>query len=488
MTHRDDATGLRRWLALATLCSAFFMVILDVAVVNVALPTIQVDLGVAEGSLQWVMSAYALAFGGLLLLGGRAADLLGRRRVFIVGVATFSGASLLAGLAWSAEILVAARALQGVGAAAMTPAALSILTTTFPEGRDRNVALGVWSAVGAAGGSAGVLLGGLLTGLAGWEWMFFLNLPVGVTVIAAAPVLLREGRGDHAGRGFDLAGAATATAAVSLLVYALVGAADAGWASIRTATLLAASAGLLALFVAVERRARTPLVPFALFRLPALTGSNVAALFQSASVYGMIFVLTLYMQRVLGYSPIEAGLAWLAFTLAALASSLVISRVATRTGARVTLLGGLVLLAAGLALLARVRADGSYAADLLPGMLLCGLGNRASHVSLAIGALAGVEKRDAGLASGLVSVSQQVGAALGVAVLSTIALAHVGPRTDTVELAAGFRTALLAATGFVALGLLAAFVLIGRPGGRRRAAGGLRRHARRTVAAAPRSP
>src|SRR5262245_14842997 len=288
-TIGHDPTSSRKWLGLAALCAAFFMVILDVAIVNVALPTIQVDLGFSQRNLQWVVSAYALTFGGLLLLGGRAADLLGRRRLFIVGLAVFAAASLLAGLAWTDTVLIAARAFQGIGAAIMTPAALSILMTTFEEGAERNKALGIWGAVGASGGTVGVLLGGILTDTIGWEWIFFLNVPVGVMVIAAAPFLLRESRGHLAERRFDLAGALSVTAGIAVLVYALVEANDAGWASAQTLGLIAASAALLAAFTVIERRSSAPLVPFSIFRIRAVTGSNAAGLALGAAIFGMIF-------------------------------------------------------------------------------------------------------------------------------------------------------------------------------------------------------
>jgi EmrB/QacA subfamily drug resistance transporter len=463
-TTQTDA-GSRRWIGLAALCAAFFMVILDVAIVNVALPTIQVDLDFSRQNLQWVVSAYALAFGGLLLLGGRAADLLGRRRMFIAGIGVFALASLLAGLAWSEQALIVARALQGIGAAVMTPAALSILMTTFEEGAERNKALGIWGAVGASGGTVGVLLGGILTDTIGWEWIFFLNVPVGVLVIAAAPFLLRESRGHLAERRFDLAGALSVTAGIAVLVYALVEANDAGWASAQTLGLIAASAALLAAFTVIERRSSAPLVPFSIFRIRAVTGSNVAGLALGAAIFGMIFVLTLYMQQVLGYSPLETGLAWLAMALTALVSSIAASVIVTRVGARVPLAAGLLVGSVGLFLLARIPADGHYWADLFPGLIVFGLGLGTAFVAMSIGALEGVGERDAGLASGLSNTTQQVGGALGVAVLSTLAIS----RTEDVAgraaspadaLTEGFQVALYAGAGFAILGALAAALLI----------------------------
>jgi EmrB/QacA subfamily drug resistance transporter len=464
-TATEDLGQRRKWLGLAALCAAFFMVILDVAIVNVALPTIQVDLGFSQKNLQWVVSAYALTFGGLLLLGGRAADLLGRRRIFVAGLAIFAAASLLAGLASSDTVLIAARALQGIGAAVMTPAALSILMTTFREGAERNTALGIWGAVGASGGTVGVLLGGILTDTIGWEWIFFLNVPVAVGVIALAPALLRESRADVGHRRFDLAGALSVTAGISLLVYALVEAESAGWASAQTLGLIGGAAALLALFAAVELRSRAPIMPFSIFRIRAVTGSNVAGLALGGAVYGMIFIATLYMQQVLSYSPIETGLAWLAMSLTALVSSMVASVLVTRVGPRLPLAVGLVVAGAGLLLLAQIPADGDYVVDLLPGLLVTGLGLGTGFVSLSIGALDGIAERDAGLASGLVNTTQQVGGALGVAVLSTLAISRsddlIANGTATpVALTEGFQIALIAAAGFAIAGALAVLALV----------------------------
>lgn len=460
--------GSRRWLGLVALCAAFFMVILDVAIVNVALPTIQVDLDFSQQSLQWVVSAYALAFGGLLLLGGRAADLLGRRRVFMAGIGLFALASLLAGLAWSADALIVARALQGVGAAVMTPAALSILMTTFAEGRERNTALGVWGAVGASGGTVGVLLGGILTDTVGWEWIFFLNVPVGALVVALAPVLLGESRGQVAERRFDLAGALSVTAAVAVLVYALVEAGDAGWASAQTLGLIGLSAALVAAFAAIELRSSAPLVPFSIFRIRAVAGSNVAGLALGAAMFGMIFILTLYMQQVLRYSPLQTGLGWLAMALTVLVAAMAGSALVTRVGARVPLTAGLLVAAAGFFLLGRIPSDGRYVHDLLPGLLVLGLGLGLAFVAMSIGALEGVGERDAGLASGLSNTAQQVGGALGVAVLSTLAISRTEDVAATgaaapVALTEGFQVALHAGAVFAILGAVAALVLIRRP-------------------------
>jgi EmrB/QacA subfamily drug resistance transporter len=463
-------TGARRWFGLALLCAAFFMVILDVAIVNVALPSIQADLAFSPKNLQWVVSAYALTFGGLLLLGGRAADLLGRRRVFVVGVAVFALASLLGGLAPNGTLLIAARALQGIGAAAMTPAALSILMTTFPEGAERNKALGAWGAVGASGGTIGLLLGGVLTETVGWEWIFFLNVPVGAAVIALSPALLDETRVVGAARRFDLAGAAAVTSALSLLVYALVDAGAAGWSSWQTIGLAAASAVLFAAFGLIERRSSAPLVPFRIFRLSALLGANVAGVLFGAAVYGMFFIITLYLQQVLGFSPLQAGFAWLALSVTALVTSVGGAQLVTRIGPRRPLVAGLAIAAAGTWLLARVPADASYVRDLLPALVVSGMGVGLAFVTMSIGALEGVEERDSGLASGLVNTTQQIGGALGVAVLSAIAISRshdvlvAHPRlSPAAALTEGFSDALVAATAFAACGaLLAALLIRGR--------------------------
>jgi EmrB/QacA subfamily drug resistance transporter len=441
----------RRWLGLLLLCAAFFMVILDVAIVNVALPSIQADLAFSPQSLQWVVSAYALSFGGLLLLGGRAADVLGQRRVFVAGVAVFACASLLAGLAAEPPLLVTARALQGIGAAFMTPAALSILMTTFPERAERNRALGAWGAVGASGGTIGLLIGGVLTETVGWEWIFLLNVPIGVAVVALSPTLLPTRSSGASTREFDLPGAASVTAGLSLLVYAVVGAENAGWSSARTVALLATSALLLSAFGAVESRAAAPLLPLRIFRLGALLGSNVASLLFGAAVFGMFFVITLYLQRVLGYSALKAGLAWLALSVTALLASAVGSRLVTRLGPRTPLVVGLSVASIGVWLLSRLPDDARYVDDVMPPLVISGLGIGLAFVTLSIGALEGVDDREAGLASGLVNTTQQVGAALGVAVLSTVALSG------------GFADALLLGAALAAAGAVLAALLIRPP-------------------------
>jgi EmrB/QacA subfamily drug resistance transporter len=467
-TAAPDVHDRRRWYGLAALCAAFFMVILDVAIVNVALPTIQVDLDFSQKNLQWVVSAYALTFGGLLLLGGRIADLVGRRRVFVIGVALFAIASLVAGLATTEATLIAARAAQGVGAALMTPAALSILMTTFEEGRERNMALGIWGAVGASGGTVGVLLGGVFTDTIGWEWIFLLNVPVGLAVIAVTPFLLRESRADSAHRRFDLAGGVTITGSLALLVYALVEASSEGWTSATTIGRLAVSAVLMAAFVAIELRSRAPLMPFSIFRIRAVTGSNVAGFALGGAMFGMFFIMTLYMQQVAAYSPLETGLAYLATSLAALIASVGGSALVTRIGPRLPMVVGLLVFAVGVLLLAQVPVGGEYVPDLLPGLLLSGFGLGLAFVAFSIGALEGVSARDAGLASGLSNTTQQIGGALGTAIMSTLAITRTedllaGGTAQPQALTEGFQLALYASVGLAVAGALAVLALV-RPG------------------------
>lgn len=454
-----DPTARRKWLGLAALCTAFFMVILDVAIVNVALPTIQVDLDFSAKNLQWVVSAYALTFGGLLLLGGRIADLVGRRRMFIAGVGLFSLASLIAGLASTEETLIAARALQGIGAAVMTPAALSILMTTFDEGSERNAALGIWGAVGASGGTVGVLLGGVFTDTIGWEWIFLLNVPIGIAVIAVAPFLLRESRIEAGPRRFDLAGAITVTASLSLLVYALVEASAEGWSSATTIGRLAGAAVLMALFVVIETRSKAPLMPFSIFRIRAVTSSNIAGFALGAAMFGLFFILTLYMQQVVQYSPLETGLAYLALALTAFASSVGGSMLVTRIGPRIPTIAGLLIFAVGALLLAQIPADGTYLADLMPGLLIGGIGLGMAFVAFSIGALEGVAERDAGLASGLSNTTQQIGGALGVAIMSTLAITRsedllAEGDAPAQALTEGFQLALYASVALAVVGAL----------------------------------
>ncbi len=422
------ASAERKWFALALLCAVQFMVVLDIAIVNVALPSIQDDLGFSQENLQWVISAYALFFGGFLLLGGRAADLLGRRRVFIGGTILFTISSLLAGLAWSEASLIAARGFQGLGAAVITPAALSILMTTFAEGKERNTALGAWGGVGAFGAVAGVLLGGVLTDLLSWEWIFFINVPVGLIALALTPLLLEESR-DLRVKSFDLPGAVLVTSGLVALVFGITQASDYGWASGATIGIFLAAAALLVGFLVWEMRAAEPLMPLWIFRIRTVAGANVAGLTLGTTVFAMFLMLTLYMQQVLTYSPMKTGISYLAVAGTAIIWSFVASTLVTRVGVKPVLVVGMAMLTAGLVYFTQVSVDGSYAADLLPGFLLIAVGLGFSFVSISIAALAGVRHSEAGLASGLINTSQQVGGALGVAVLATVATTRTDAAT-----------------------------------------------------------
>src|SRR5438094_3622101 len=422
----DASSGRRRWLALAVIVAAQFMVVLDVAIVNVALPSIKDDLNFWQESLQWVITAYAIFFGGVLLLGGRLADLLGRRRLFVAGLALFTISSLLDGLAWSSGSLIAFRSLQGLGAAMLSPAALSILTTTFREGRERNLALGIWGAASGSGGAAGVLLGGALTSALSWSWIFFINIPAGLLVLAVTPWLLRESRADLQHRTFDFAGAASITGGLMVLVYAMTRATQHGWLTAETIGLLAASAALVVGFVVIELRSKAPLLPMRIFRLRTLTASNITGLLMAGAIFSQFFLLTLYMQQVLHYSALKTGVAYVALTLSIIAFSGIAQALATRVGIRPVLTAGLVLSAGGLVLYAQLPVHGHYFWDLFPAFLLSGIGLALSFVPMSIGALTGVQQSDAGVASGLINTGQQVGGAIGVAVATTIATTFTG--------------------------------------------------------------
>jgi EmrB/QacA subfamily drug resistance transporter len=460
------ASAQRKWFALALLCAVQFMVVLDIAIVNVALPSIQTDLGFSQENLQWVISAYALFFGGFLLLGGRAADLLGRRRVFLGGLVLFTTASLLAGLAWSEASLIGARALQGLGAAVITPAALSILMTTFPEGKERNAALGAWGAIGAFGAVAGVLLGGILTDLLSWEWIFFINVPVGLTALALTPFLLGESR-DVRARSFDFPGAVLVTGGLVALVYAITQASSYGWGSWETISIFVASAALLTGFVAWESRAAEPLMPLSIFRLRTLTGANTAGFILGTAVFSMFLMLTLYMQQVLGYSAMKTGVAYLAVAGTAIIWSAVASILVNRVGVKPVLIAGMTLLAAGLAFFTQVSVGGSYVGDLLPGFLLIAIGLGFSFVPISIAALAGIRAHEAGLASGLINTTQQIGGALGVAVLSTVAVSRsndalAAGSERASALTDGFEAAFIVGAAVAFVGILVALFVVRR--------------------------
>jgi EmrB/QacA subfamily drug resistance transporter len=460
------ATARRKWLALALLSVVQFMVVLDIAIVNVALPSIQVDLGFSQENLQWVISAYALVFGGFLLLGGRSADLLGRRRIFLGGLAVFTLASLFAGLAWSEASLIAARGFQGLGAAIITPAALSILSTTFHEGRERNIALGVWGAVGGFGAAAGVLLGGILTDALSWEWIFFVNVPVGVLAMVLAPILLDESR-DARVKTFDLPGAVLVTAGLSSLVYAITQAGQEGWLAGRTIGFAVVSLVLLAGFVGWELRHPEPLMRFGLLRTKTVAGANVAGFIMGTALFSMFLILTLYMQQVLGYSAMKTGVAYLAVAGTAIIWSGVAAQLVTRVGVKPVLVSGMSFLTAGLIFFTQVSVGGSYVSDLLPGFLLIGIGIGFAFVPITIAALAGVQPAEAGLTSGLINTSQQIGGALGIAALSTIATSRTDDAVSTgtglpSALVDGFTGAFVAGAIIAGIGIVAALTLIRR--------------------------
>src|SRR6266516_3273748 len=460
------ATVRRKWLALALLSAVQFMVILDIAIVNVALPSIQVDLGFSEQNLQWVISAYALVFGGFLLLGGRAADLLGRRRIFLVGITLFTVASLLAGFAWSEASLISARALQGLGAAVITPAALSILSTTFTEGRERNIALGVWGAVGGFGAAAGVLLGGILTDALSLSWIFFVNVPVGVTAFILAPFLLKESR-DATVRSFDALGAVLVTGGLSSLVYAITQAGQDGWLAGKTVSFFAASLIMLVGFLAWEQRHPEPLMRLGILRIKTVSGANVAGFIMGTATFSLFLMLTLYMQQVLGYSPMKTGVGYLAVAGTAIFTSAIAAQLVTRIGVKPVLAIGMTSLTGGLVYFTQVSVGGSYLADLLPGFLLIAVGLGFSFVPISIAALAGIQPAEAGLASGLINTSQQIGGALGIAALSAISTSTTNDSIASgtalrPALTDGFQAAFVGAAGIAILGIVVALFIVRR--------------------------
>ena len=458
----------RRWSALALIVTAQFMVILDVAIVNVALPSIKSDLNFSQTNLQWVVSAYAIMFGGALLLGGRLADLLGRRRLFMAGLALFAASSLLCGLAWSESSLIAFRAVQGLGGALLAPAALSLLMTRFAEGRDRNLALGIYGAASGSGAAVGVLLGGVLTSYLSWSWIFFINVPVGVAAIALAPLLLQESRADVAERHFDFPGAASITAGLMLLVYAMTRATSDGWGSGSTLALLAGAAALVLAFVAIELRSPSPLLPLRIFRSRTLSAANAAMAIVGAVAFSEFFVLTLYLQDVLHYSAVMSGAAFAGFALSVVVLSNVAQVIVGRFGVRPTLTAGLLLSAISVAWLTQLPVDGHYFWDLFPAFVLGGAGMGLSFVPVTIASLTGVERSDAGVASGLINTSRQIGGAIGIAALSAVAASstsnyvhtHSVAATSGVALDHGFQTALYALTGLLLIGALIAVTFI----------------------------
>src|SRR3954452_13353647 len=470
MSPAEAAAARHKNLVLVLCCLAQFMVILDVSIVNVALPSISTDLGFSATGLQWVVNAYTLTFAGFLLLGGRAADLIGRREVFAGGLLLFGFASLLGGIAQSSGMLIAARAAQGLGGAVVAPATLSILATTFTEGAERNRALGLWGAMGGAGGATGALLGGLLTQTLSWRWILLINVPIGIIVAAAALRVVARGRRDAAAaRSFDLAGALTVTAGLVVLTYGIVETDTHGWTSARTIITLGLGAALLATFTFIEGRlARAPLVPLRIFRSRAVSGANVVVFCMGAAAFAMWYFLSLYLQSVLGDDPIEAGLSFLPMTVAIIITSQVAGRGVGRFGPGVVLTFGMVLIAAGMVGLAQVSADGSYWSDVLVPSIVTAAGIGFSFVPVTIAATQGVKGPEAGLASGLVNTSRQVGGSIGLALLATVATQHTkdvaGTVSAAVALTDGFQRAFVVGAAFAVVGAASSAVVLARSG------------------------
>jgi len=467
------AHGVNPWLILVLVCLAQFMVILDATIVNVALPSIQADLGLSESSLQWIVNAYALLFGGFLLLGGRAGDLMGRKRVFLAGLVLFTAASLACGLATSETMLIVARGIQGLGAALVSPAALSIVTTTFREGPERTKALGVWAAIAVGGGAVGLVLGGFLVETFSWPWIFFVNVPVGIAAFLLSLRFVPESKDEHAHKSFDLAGATTVTAGLIALVYGIVRSAESGWSSAEVVSCLVLSAVLLGAFVLIESRSAEPLVRLSIFSVKTVRGANVAMLIVAAGLFAMFFFNTLYLQRVLGFSPLEAGFAFVPFTMGVIVGATVSQKLVPALGAREVPLIGLGLATLGLLSFLRLTPDSSYVTDLLPGILLTAVGMGLVFVPITLIATSGVPSDDAGLVSGLFNTSQQIGGALGLALLSTFAtnktadtLSSLGrqptPADQANALVDGFHVAWLGSAILLALGAVLLFVLLRR--------------------------
>jgi len=457
-----STTERNKWVVLVLVCLAQFMVILDSTIVNVALPSIQTDLHLSEANLQWIVNSYTLVFGGFLLLGGRAGDLIGRKRLFLAGLVVFTVASLLNGLAVNEGMLIATRALQGLGAAFVSPAALSIISTTFSEGKERARALGVWAAIAIGGAAVGLILGGLLTQLLSWPWIFFVNVPVGIVTFILSLRLIPESRDEHAERAFDVAGAVTVTGGLMSLVYAIVKSETAGWTSATTIGFFVLSAVLLASFVVIELRSKAPLVRLSIFRVRSLTTANIVMFLVASGMFAMFFFNTLYIQKVLGYGPLKAGLAFLPFTAGIMVSAGLASRFAPRVGVRPVTAIGMVLSVVGMLLLTQLPVHGTYVADVLPALVLTSLGMGAVFMPLTLIATTGLADEDQGLASGLFNTSQQIGGALGLAVLSTIAASRsssVGG-SDAEALVAGFHWAFAGGAIFIVAALVVMLAML----------------------------
>ena len=461
----SQAPHINRWQAFALLAVAFFMTVIDLTIVNVSLPTIGRDLHFSDTNLQWVVTAYALTFGGFLLLGGRLADLLGRRRILMVGLSVFTGASLAAGLSTGSAFLIAARAVQGLGAAVMLPAALSIVMNMFEEGAERNKALGIWGGLGACGATVGMIAGGLLTRYAGWQYIFYLNVPIGVATLALTPRIVPDSRLATTHRRFDTLGAITGTAGLVVLVDAISQAPQYGWGATRTIVLLAAAVLLLGAFLVIESRVEAPLLPLGIFRLQTLAGANAAGLLLGGSFYSFIFVGTLYMQQVLHYSALRTGLAWLAASLTSIALAGISQALVTRGGAKVVMAIGMTLIGAGVIWATQVPVHGHFLANLAGPFAVAGAGTAFAFIPISIAALAGVKEHQAGLASGLLNTSQQLGGAIGIAIASSVAVSHTKALLHTgstapAALTGGFQHAfsVLGAIGLLAVPAIFALV------------------------------
>jgi EmrB/QacA subfamily drug resistance transporter len=460
MTADAAPAATNRWLVLVIACLAQFMVVLDATIVNVALPSIQRGLHFSAANLQWVVNAYTLIFGGFLLLGGRAADLLGRKRLFMAGIAVFSLASLLNGLAQSPTMLIVGRGLQGLGGALLSPAALSIITTTFTETRERARALGVWSAIAAGGGAVGLLLGGVLTDLASWQWIFIVNVPVGVLALIATLRWVPESRPELAHRTFDLAGAVSVTAGLVVLVFAIVKSQAYGWGSPRTIGLLAAGAAILAVFVAIERRSPAPLMRLSIFRIRTLAVADLVLLLVGSGLFGMFFFASLYVQEILGYSPLRAGLAFLPVTAGIVIGAGIAQQLIRRLGVRNVAVVGVAIAAAGLAVLTQLPVHGSYLGNLLSGLFPMSIGMGLAFVPITLLGTGAVTGADAGLASGLFNTAQQVGGSLGLAILATLAASHTSSLLSTAHAPVSTATALAARVSGYHVAFLAAALML----------------------------
>ncbi|MEU3609655.1 MFS transporter [Streptomyces sp. NPDC035033] len=466
-----DRPDRSRWWALTLLVASFFMVIVDSQIVMLALPAIESELGFAAGGVQWVMSAYLLSFGGLLMFGGRTADLLGGRRMFLYGTALFGIASVLCGLAWSDEVLITARVLQGVAAAVMTPTAMAVLMHTFAEGPERNKALGIWTGVGAFGATAALLIGGPITDGLGWPWVFFINVPVVLAVLVLGPRLLEETPVRPGRRRFDPAGAATVTAAIALLVYAVSEAPLVGWGSVRTVGMLVAAAALLVVFTVIERRSKAPLVPLGVFRSPTVVGGNVLMAIVAMAVYGGALITSLYAQQVLGYSAVQFGLSTAVYAVMSIVGANVSARLVAKVGYKPIAVVGMTLLSGGLLLLTRIDPNGGYWSDLFFGLVVFGTGIGSTNVAASIASLTGAKPEESGLVSGINNAVFQIGAALGIAIASSVAFAHA-TGTDPAGLNDGFRAGFLATAVFALAGLGTALLLLLHRTGRAGAASG----------------